>query len=828
MEINRDRLDRQERAMNLWDIACCRFLALGKDESGVALVTTLAVFMFMYLMCMGVYAVSTAVRERIHLQNAADAASYSAAVVQADTLSRIATINRAMSWTYADMTKLQMDYIVCRWLEHTCEHYERDMNGGTDEKGRKRDSLKEYNKNSFLYKLHIIASPFGPNAPCSRHKSFGIGYYIGADEISPLMVHLNGRDASKYRLPKGAGKTKFPKISSGHTVFEAEIRARLLDAYDDYLRKYADQLPRQLPRLYQDVSDIARLTAKVLGSADMPSSTRLVLLDNLAQVGKLDLSMGNESVVSAMMKTQINLDKLAIAKMNVCERYLALDLPDRIDKCVHNVIDAHLGDTIFTIDRKQIQYMVDRSKAIAEELVGQLPYAMNFGRDLGYLRDIFNTTSDENRFLGFSGHGDIYDTFDSGINQWFVRGDGSQRTEGAYGIQRCYKHMTKSWIAHDRSNDAAEPLSSYHATHSPLEPTSWNTKKLEDADPSCALFSEWMWWSDTWYCFRIYIPYPPGYITIHLNFPHYQEIWPSKPSCPHHSKPGLLGLKSGQLTTPDWRSFFNVGSLTSKAKKACIKKRKWRPPKFRSHDYTPNLDFGLGSLFRKLAAIDNLLGNYEAIEKYHDGCFIWPDLLSPRDSFFKFTGYSRLYADDPHLYNGTYVGFKAMPLVLDASYFGKFGTISVGIRRENENVFLRLLGEIAGIFKAFDPDWNGTTYSYAFSSAKAGYKYKNESAVSRMYKVHWNPLIQSWNLCQSDWDAVFVPVRRSYSQAIIDAWLEGESGILEDWVRNPDCWRSLSNGNPARNIRGSDRIKAPSGMNGQYLDWRGLGSVIYH
>lgn len=103
-----------------------RLIRLGRDEDGAALVVTLAIFFFMYLGCMGVYAVSTAVKDRIHLQNAVDAAAYSAAVVQADTLSRIATINRAMSWTYVQMTRRQMDYIVYRWLEETCKHHRDD------------------------------------------------------------------------------------------------------------------------------------------------------------------------------------------------------------------------------------------------------------------------------------------------------------------------------------------------------------------------------------------------------------------------------------------------------------------------------------------------------------------------------------------------------------------------------------------------------------------------------------------------------------------------------------------------------------------------------
>ena len=104
-----------------------KFVRLGRDEDGVAMVVTLAVFMFMWLVCMGVYAIGTAVKTRIHLQNACDAAAYSAAVVQADTLSRIATINRAMSWTYIQMSKRQMDYIVDRWLTFTVRKVQSDV-----------------------------------------------------------------------------------------------------------------------------------------------------------------------------------------------------------------------------------------------------------------------------------------------------------------------------------------------------------------------------------------------------------------------------------------------------------------------------------------------------------------------------------------------------------------------------------------------------------------------------------------------------------------------------------------------------------------------------
>jgi len=109
------------------------FVRLGKEESGAAFLVTLAVFMFMFLLCSGVYAIGDMVRQRIELQNAADAASYSAAVIQADTISRVATINRAMAWTYLQLTRRQMDHIVDKWVELTKTRMQED-----------RDKMKDF------------------------------------------------------------------------------------------------------------------------------------------------------------------------------------------------------------------------------------------------------------------------------------------------------------------------------------------------------------------------------------------------------------------------------------------------------------------------------------------------------------------------------------------------------------------------------------------------------------------------------------------------------------------------------------------------------------
>ena len=101
---------------------------LAGDESGVAFALTVTVSIVIFLFGFAVYAIGETVRERIELQNAADAAAYSGALVQADTISRIAVINKAMAWNYVMMTRRQMDYIVDRWLGKVMEVYDREYN----------------------------------------------------------------------------------------------------------------------------------------------------------------------------------------------------------------------------------------------------------------------------------------------------------------------------------------------------------------------------------------------------------------------------------------------------------------------------------------------------------------------------------------------------------------------------------------------------------------------------------------------------------------------------------------------------------------------------
>ena len=134
-------------------------------------------------------------------------------------------------------------------------------------------------------------------------------------------------------------------------------------------------------------------------------------------------------------------------------------------------------------------------------------------------------------------------------------------------------------------------------------------------------------------------------------------------------------------------------------------------------------------------------------------------------------------AADPQFYGQT-----ACPRVLRKSYFGEKGTISVGISVDNTNPWADVLGYagnvLGGIYSAFNPFITDTV---VFASAKAGYKYLGKDPSSREYRIDWDEGNQEWNLCQSDWDAVLIPVRMAKSPATDGRW--GAAGrFLYDWA----------------------------------------------
>lgn len=851
-------------------VALKRFLDLGREETGAALVITLAMFLLMYLGIMGVFAVSTAMKERIHLQNACDAAAYSAAVVQADTLSRIATINRAMSWTYVQMTRRQMDYIVLRWLTHTKDHYKID-----------RDGADRYNKEGFFH------------GPCGTHGSIGVGWFIGTDPNNmgtKERVRLNGFLTSYLGIDSMPGAEITSLLNLGSTPritdVEAALKAYSTSAVYKEIKDSQIFTKPQSRDGWKDYSAdkdsiFSSLKEDLKVSADEPFSN-IETADSVAMMweqlngvnGKYE---GHGNAVERLLQAQIVLDRLNIALMNITERRLVRQMTKKISSVVKDVVKANIPSNM----ADKCAFLLSQNE---DPLDGEIT-----GLGDGYFINLHNTKSDEARFLRFagytsklvdvymnaksdesSGEGIIEETIDevtsaalaqtaAGVNQWFVRGGTRRiggvirvgRTDGDRGLQRCYKHWAEG------------PFANIHATHSPLPPSCWNTKEdyLEGSPATVALYSEWCWWSDVWSCPKILFK------RRHWTFPltwHKSKFWGSKRECNHNKKPGLFGMSELKDTAKaiadsskaiDDMMRLIDGIVEGVTDESTDEEKEEAEEKINSLISDFERDNSPGNDSFKSGDEANLSSfSTSGIDNFEDGCLIIPPVLNLTSHF---VGYGRLYADAPQIYNSCYVGERAKPLILSRRYFGRAGTISVGIRRENVNVFQWILGKIEGFFNAFNPDWNGEdvkTYTYVFASAKAGYKNKGEVASLREYRIDWQPQKQEWNLCQPDWDAVFVPVRRAYSTAESGRWLEtvkkkqSESGnivnnasgeddegdddnMLKDWVSSSD-WKSLDGENVSFDSNWDNTI-APGGiLRGKdyigILDWKGLSHVLYH
>lgn len=192
-----------------------KLLKLVRGDDGVALVVTLALFMFLYVSCAGVYTVGRAVKDRIILQNAVDAAAYSAAVVQADYLSRIATINKAMAWTYKSLVSSQMDWIASKTLSASYARYLENM----------------------------------PNAQ-----------WIGVDRVSVnTMGIVAGSDAPR--------KSLYTQVAADllKVEDEGELRSRILE-YSNRL----DGMNRAISDLWENMSKEIRDTAQETLKANLP------------------------------------------------------------------------------------------------------------------------------------------------------------------------------------------------------------------------------------------------------------------------------------------------------------------------------------------------------------------------------------------------------------------------------------------------------------------------------------------------------------------------------------------------------------------------------
>lgn len=749
-------------------VALGRLLDLFRREDGAALVVTLAMFFLMYLGCIGVYAVSTAVRERIHVQNAVDAAAYSAAVVQADTISRVATINRAMAWTYEQMTRRQLDYIVHRWLEHTIEHFEQDRDEaqsfhscmGKCERGHPHEPKGWFigsHDNMDHIQLNGIDSPH-LDSPImgSSSGAFNLGSLV---DYSSLKSQLNSQDGMIAASLAGSD------VWAGDSGSISAVKGIMQSEANYWSKSNSDTF-----------SSVDRMVSEINGPRGQAVS---------------------DSGVMSSLKRQILSDRINIAAMNVAIRTLVHEMPKKVEETVKEIVKSNIPKDM----QEDCYWYVKQNEDPLQNEETHDPSGTMPG---GYFTNLRNGVRDERRFMRFAGFtGTPVEEHNSsdfmssmvagGVEQWFVRGNGWRRTDGGVGLQRSYKH----WPDGSRAGS--------HPAPSPQGPSCYNDTNLQGSPHTFALHSSWEWHSGKWFCLDI--DAGPVHIHFHLGYLFLDR-------CPHGS---------GQKSMVDQPIDIAKGAIS----------------------FATSLSGYLSGIFgvsppgngeTQVPAQDpNDLGQASSpMDSYNDACRILLDLLRWAQSgdetlILPWRGYSRLYGDAPHLYNSAYVGERAKPLVLKRNYFGEDGTITVGVARKNKNVWERLVGNVEGLFKAFDPDWNGEgadTWTWAFASAKAGRKETGAGSGSKRYVVDHKESDDEWNLCDGDWDAVFVPVAKADAKAEEGRWIPGPGAVVKNAINETGKWKPVDGGGGPG---GWGTVHVPGGFEGGGdLNWGGIGNVIYH
>ena len=94
--------------------------ALLHDDSGLAMGYAVVITGVLLLMVMSSVAMGHTVQQRMELQSVADNAAYAGALAQADVLSRMAVLNRALAWTYVQANRLQTDYLLMQYAKDGC------------------------------------------------------------------------------------------------------------------------------------------------------------------------------------------------------------------------------------------------------------------------------------------------------------------------------------------------------------------------------------------------------------------------------------------------------------------------------------------------------------------------------------------------------------------------------------------------------------------------------------------------------------------------------------------------------------------------------------
>ena len=905
-----------------------RIAGLRQDRQGFVVMSTLAIFLFLFVLCASIYAVGETIHQRIKIQNACDAAAYSAAVVQADGLSRMAVVNRAMAWSYVQMTNRQMDYITYRWLKLTCKRFQEDKKNANDYAEQVKAAIDP--EIGWWALLEAVATAaldgtlqiFGIEIPCvsGGHDSDneGLSWWCGRNPDKKHEIKLNiHKDFSLSNLGSGIIAQK---------VLNYETISSLLSPIS-FIDK--DDTPAGWGHWLGELIDYDKKNIYCLNKS----------LERINTQMEISMKMTAENVLKTMLKDN-RYDSESVLK----DYYISIHIPHS-----ENPYDIEKGNNSFfsllhNTEADEMLFLNMQSADFSSRSLHQhfptltLPGAnsLAYGLDQWFIRGCgkYNKSqgSSEKEYAFYS----ISELTNVSLN-------GSERNEGAMGIQRVYKDSNINegkagiWnyrvnrgnsitslddmIAHAVNSDdggilgalmesaLSSLLGNLSQGYMNIAPSCENRGSRAFSGSMChkvndttALYAEYSWASAKWFCLtraRWLDPFEiidKGGIYCDLGRKHpWYKSWGRK------KKGGF-----GHWGFPKW---------------FCGDESGWWviPPIFgnscgKSHGYMNHtLDFNMfddPSFFTPLRPLwrgkpnfstsnnhaDYPRDKYESCTTFFDGTWrISPGRSTPA-AYIR--GHARIYADDKEIFDNRYVGAICKPWVLNERFFAGEGSIIVGAAMKHTNPFVQLFnfwntkgnktgtekqeGNESTVLSAFNiPEGN---FMWTMSAARAGVRHRrrdgafdqerqyqitydstsdaenlnyksgpyvkeqngngwtppeewdrsyNKHALSRIYfpgqkqSPVWNgcpceansqQFKNMWNLCETDWDATFLPLRYAGQKALL--YLEKEED--KDHVNEHDAFNSKDHSERRSLLGEADHYKKIG--NGKYWVWNGVAT----
>lgn len=729
---------------NLWN----RIKDLHRDTRGFVLMSTLAIFLFLFVLCASIYAVGETIHQRIKLQNACDAAAYSAAVVQADGLSRMATVNRAMAWTYVQMTNRQMDYITYRWLRLTCKRFDED-----------RENVKGYAKkaqtiawfdNEIGYWAYLellvtaaiidLLQEFGVNLHCSTgnhsDEHEGWTWWCGGP---PAMKRIN--DSIRLNLPlefslNGA-------INAGATaVFKKRVLERAL---------------RTCSPVMGDGNTIEKWGSILGWLIDSDKKNIAILNSTLSTINKqMDLSMRitAENVLKNMLKDD-SLDSSNALK----DYYISINIPTGTDPYKEMDDTGILPSSYFSPLRNtepDEMLFLGMASPNNTSLANHFPILGQQGRGYGLDqwfirgRGIYTTKKEDvvkfnNKHSFDEQNGASYKRNKSGYVSDSIRLYGTERSEGELGIQRVYKDANlnetqagvklANWTMFPVSrgnhianfslsvfgdsgtstgisllmNDILSNVLSYFASGLfDIQASVGNGPRdlgmCKKIAPTAALYADYEWASAKWFCLTsakayAYTIIKEGSLTKFWCDMERQgrrpwgyikeKLWRKSSGYGHWEFPKFFCGNPPHVldkSETQWANIPGVDRLLAKI-----------PPTFgerisNTHGYMKRtLDFnGFIEPLKPLVRAKKQYSRdgYNSCAMFLDGPFR-PDKGNHCPAGY-LLGHARIYGDDKEIFDNRYVGAICKPWVLNERFFSGKGTIYVGAAMKHVNPFVRL------------------------------------------------------------------------------------------------------------------------------------------